>query len=189
MLRAGARIPPGIVGSSPLTRGKPRDPRRSCGRRRLIPAHAGKTTTNSVATWWTRAHPRSRGENMRSSTVRSSKRGSSPLTRGKPHPMARRTAGGRLIPAHAGKTQVRRTGQFPVPAHPRSRGENARAASADDVHGGSSPLTRGKPDPRLEVGDLIRLIPAHAGKTTNARGDKIAGAAHPRSRGEKAPTR
>ena len=98
--------------------------------------------------------------------------------------MAPRTAGGRLIPAHAGKTHGLPPQMMSTGAHPRSRGENAFGITTCRAAPGSSPLTRGKPDPRLEVGDLIRLIPAHAGKTTNARGDKIAGAAHPRSRGE-----
>ena len=33
------------TGSSPLTRGKPREGQQACGLRRLIPAHAGKTIT------------------------------------------------------------------------------------------------------------------------------------------------
>mgnify|MGYP000996962147 CR=1 FL=1 len=130
------------------------------------------------------AHPRSRGENSSREVASRVLIGSSPLTRGKPHPMAPRTAGGRLIPAHAGKTHGLPPQMMSTGAHPRSRGENAFGITTCRAAPGSSPLTRGKPDPRLEVGDLIRLIPAHAGKTTNARGDKIAGAAHPRSRGE-----
>ena len=51
-------------GSSPLTRGKPRQDRRSHQRRRLIPAHAGKTTTLLGTEAASRAHPRSRGENI-----------------------------------------------------------------------------------------------------------------------------
>ena len=72
------------LGSSPLTRGKrdwdPTDPRHP----RLIPAHAGKTTTVVGGVLSVAAHPRSRGENAA----------------GLPEP----GAGHRLIPAHAGKT-------------------------------------------------------------------------------------
>ena len=49
---------------------------------------------------------------------------------------------------------------------------------------GSSPLTRGK---RLAAGivpHVIRLIPAHAGKTRSTRGACVWPRAHPRSRGE-----
>ena len=52
-------------GSSPLTRGK-RGPRGlGSGRRRLIPAHAGKTSPPPPRRPSTTAHPRSRGENPR----------------------------------------------------------------------------------------------------------------------------
>ena len=52
-----------VCGSSPLTRGKlarTGQVRRAPG---LIPAHAGKTRRRSAAAVWSRAHPRSRGEN------------------------------------------------------------------------------------------------------------------------------
>ena len=73
-----------VHGSSPLTRGKRfrcADDRLDLG---LIPAHAGKT---SVKDHWPpprRAHPRSRGENVRVRRSIRSTQGSSPLTRGKP---------------------------------------------------------------------------------------------------------
>ena len=50
-------------GSSPLTRGKPRQGRPRCARRRLIPAHAGKTLNHNREQAVEAAHPRSRGEN------------------------------------------------------------------------------------------------------------------------------
>ena len=90
-------------GSSPLTRGKPRD----CGRRwhgrglipahagktryrparedseRLIPAHAGKTSRSPQTSVRVTAHPRSRGENFAALVADEPSFGSSPLTRGK----------------------------------------------------------------------------------------------------------
>ena len=51
------------MGSSPLTRGKHGPARRVPRRRRLIPAHAGKTRSPLRRTARNRAHPRSRGEN------------------------------------------------------------------------------------------------------------------------------
>ena len=52
-------------GSSPLTRGKRRDPVRPRVLGRLIPAHAGKTPRAHAHASSSRAHPRSRGENSR----------------------------------------------------------------------------------------------------------------------------
>ena len=51
-------------GSSPLTRGKRVWEVVHESAARLIPAHAGKTTSASTASSLARAHPRSRGENM-----------------------------------------------------------------------------------------------------------------------------
>ena len=180
---------PCMTGSSPLTRGKPRRFRALQHRRRLIPAHAGKTNLASFSKQFDRAHPRSRGENQRGLPALRHHCGSSPLTRGKlgnqPRPPPRRG----LIPAHAGKTPRVRPTRIPRPAHPRSRGENVASRTLVILASGSSPLTRGKRFPLARVGVTEGLIPAHAGKT----GTYVAGcsppAAHPRSRGENGPAR
>ena len=115
-----------LGGSSPLTRGK-----RGLGGvpgvvDRLIPAHAGKTARPCARLIRWRAHPRSRGENIQTSSQTVKTSGSSPLTREK------RRAGcidglvQRLIPAHAGKTDAARPERERAGAHPRSRGENDR---------------------------------------------------------------
>ena len=52
---------------------------------------------------------------------------------------------------------------------------------------GSSPLTRGKLDIVPEVAAVVRLIPAHAGKTVGAGLRLVLDRAHPRSRGENRP--
>ena len=91
--------------------------------------------------------------------------GSSPLTRGKREDIGGRSVRDGLIPAHAGKTSVHPLVVACPAAHPRSRGENSRAAAMSSFAAGSSPLTRGKHDgPSAPVAD-VRLIPAHAGKT------------------------
>ena len=76
------------VGSSPLTRGKPRAPVGQALAPRLIPAHAGKTRRRLRSCRRLGAHPRSRGENA---------------LRVRP-PRERQG----LIPAHAGKTHTER---------------------------------------------------------------------------------
>ena len=116
-----------MMGSSPLTRGKPSPPDRWSSARRLIPAHAGKTLTTCPTTPETWAHPRSRGENRCPQRGRSSPRGSSPLTRGKRRPRRGHVDSGGLIPAHAGKTWGLSPAWPDHRAHPRSRGENRAA--------------------------------------------------------------
>ena len=177
-----------VKGSSPLTRGKPaREPPES-GAHGLIPAHAGKTRGRPRRTCPARAHPRSRGENGGWDTPIGDWRGSSPLTRGKPRPRARRRVVGGLIPAHAGKTGATGLRWNQHRAHPRSRGENTTKKRSTPIKTGSSPLTRGK---LHAVGGELRrdgLIPAHAGKTMTPESDARPNRAHPRSRGENACT-
>ena len=156
----------GASGSSPLTRGKRFVDDVFDAQDRLIPAHAGKTASPQAHAQTHEAHPRSRGENEALRASSDALMGSSPLTRGKhrrvgdPHqPLG-------LIPAHAGKTPGRPRRPTLGAAHPRSRGENARANDPACPRRGSSPLTRGKLGGDKLVGVLSRLIPAHAGKTS-----------------------
>ena len=172
------------VGSSPLTRGKLVRVVAGAGEARLIPAHAGKTPRARSPHRRTKAHPRSRGENVEPTFSRAPLRGSSPLTRGK-HlqlPELRRRA--RLIPAHAGKTNSGVGAGNHAWAHPRSRGENRSQRDHIGHLVGSSPLTRGKLASPLDAVDAGRLIPAHAGKTVEMPVKGKPDAAHPRSRGE-----
>ena len=171
-------------GSSPLTRGKHLAPQLFLLGHRLIPAHAGKTQRVSLNRSEMWAHPRSRGENPPQGSFIFHDWGSSPLTRGKQLPAEQASSPLRLIPAHAGKTAVRRGQPRPSWAHPRSRGENARSARTSRADAGSSPLTRGKLRRSDRRETRQRLIPAHAGKT--AMSCSIFGSiwAHPRSRGE-----
>ena len=173
-----------VEGSSPLTRGKHLSRGLWSYTSRLIPAHAGKTSSSRAtsATYW--AHPRSRGENSRLVAALLIWRGSSPLTRGKPCARIAIASMSGLIPAHAGKTNNARRMAPPLTAHPRSRGENIDHVPCIISYPGSSPLTRGKPPESAEVHTWIRLIPAHAGKTRPSRMPVMEVRAHPRSRGE-----
>ena len=152
-------------GSSPLTRGKLRVRRDPVEHARLIPAHAGKTPRPSRSASRCAAHPRSRGENGFAFDTGFEIDGSSPLTRGKPEIALDEARTEGLIPAHAGKTALDSRFHAVERAHPRSRGENGIVRMLSWSPPGSSPLTRGKPG-TLERGcELVRLIPAHAGKT------------------------
>ena len=114
----------GVMGSSPLTRGKRYKKATPWVRLRLIPAHAGKTPRPHRRSQPRRAHPRSRGENGGQVGRPDGHGGSSPLTRGK-------------LLDDLGQRGIRL-------AHPRSRGENDPEMLACESAPGSSPLTRGK---------------------------------------------
>ena len=163
--RARGVLNAGMSGSSPLTRGKRSGLRARALRRRLIPAHAGKTRP-ILASWiGVAAHPRSRGENIPLMTDLQTRAGSSPLTRGKPGDRSEAVSSPRLIPAHAGKTAPAPTSHTSARAHPRSRGENGTGSPVLVFYRGSSPLTRGKLGDLHPGRSVRRLIPAHAGKT------------------------
>ena len=153
-----------LMGSSPLTRGKPRPPVSNLRPIGLIPAHAGKTKDALAAVKGTA--------------------GSSPLTRGKPRSPDQPVQRCGLIPAHAGKTRSVAPKRWGLWAHPRSRGENRRWNLIQAFARGSSPLTRGKPAARWRTFRARGLIPAHAGKTVSSREHDLDAGAHPRSRGE-----
>ena len=172
------------VGSSPLTRGKRAWALRWFPTRRLIPAHAGKTSPPSSGRPLSRAHPRSRGENTTGEELMARTGGSSPLTRGKLDFEAGRRGGGGLIPAHAGKTILFFLVFGFCEAHPRSRGENVQRGQSHASRAGSSPLTRGKRLFGLSGAFTGWLIPAHAGKTFFQEPQEVGVGAHPRSRGE-----
>ena len=171
-------------GSSPLTRGK--HPA-SAARRAdpgLIPTHAGKTWRRGNADAPHRAHPHSRGENTAYMRADHPELGSSPLTRGKPDASARAGCLPGLIPTHAGKTPCGAPPYLVLGAHPHSRGENEKAGIPASLGSGSSPLTRGKPDRTAGTGQVVGLIPTHAGKTAGSPACLLRAAAHPHSRGE-----
>ena len=154
------------VGSSPLTRGKHAEELAHLEQRRLIPAHAGKTARACSRCPGWRAHPRSRGENREPTRTLQRTCGSSPLTRGKPRVGLGALHRRGLIPAHAGKTRSTQSDSRSPPAHPRSRGENGPGVQPVSPLAGSSPLTRGKRRGDWGGSCLFRLIPAHAGKTS-----------------------
>ena len=171
-------------GSSPLTRGKRRVPRRRVLREGIIPAHAGKTYDGLIPALRSGDHPRSRGENIAPCFHIARDAGSSPLTRGKCPGRGPHRRGRRIIPAHAGKTSTPSRAPAPSKDHPRSRGENIKAAVSVVVEWGSSPLTRGKLISETDFGKIAGIIPAHAGKTTRVLGGAGSWRDHPRSRGE-----
>ena len=176
------------TGSSPLARGTPPlGVYRSSGSG-LIPARAGNTRCRCVRQCWRWAHPRSRGEHSIKAWGRGGAPGSSPLARGT---RAHAVGGGcrlGLIPARAGNTTLLSSFFLGLGAHPRSRGEHSSKAERVGNSLGSSPLARGTRPECLRGRRARLLIPARAGNTPGCTGRGVRRMAHPRSRGEHAPS-
>ena len=153
------------VGSSPLTRGALDLGVQVHDSFRIIPAHAGSTSSLVLRGCRTRDHPRSRGEHAPKCRLKLTRHGSSPLTRGAPSPSAASAAAGRIIPAHAGSTASTASIRTWRTDHPRSRGEHPNLDLRAEHNDGSSPLTRGAPRRAQPWEPRQGIIPAHAGST------------------------
>ena len=132
------------AGSPPLTRGQLKGGGQVRPSLRITPAHAGTTETPFGRKSETEDHPRSRGDNCRTVSIRSARRGSPPLTRGQLalHFLDVRLHG--ITPAHAGTTVQLGTSCNFLQDHPRSRGDNRTKAATTEGSTGSPPLTRGQ---------------------------------------------
>ena len=153
----------GDEGSSPLARGLQHRKRLAPNARRIIPARAGFTGSDSQGHYVHTDHPRSRGVYMPAPRPRSLDCGSSPLARGLPFGVQDPALPLRIIPARAGFTQ--HVGQVDV-----------RLA-------GSSPLARGLREGRLPDDGSPGIIPARAGFTQMVSPLMRWRPDHPRSRG------
>ena len=87
-------------------RGKLLDGIGSGGERRIIPAHAGQTSTRSPIHTADADHPRACGANLFDGGLESDESGSSPRMRGKHRGPAQSQMADRIIPAHAGQTNM-----------------------------------------------------------------------------------
>ena len=153
------------AGSSPRMRGKPRLERDDSRTRRIIPAHAGQTSRTPTPTPTVSDHPRACGANAAAGRIRTLRRGSSPRMRGKPHQRVMPPAGRRIIPAHAGQTDLDKFYGDVNADHPRACGANPCRPPIRWMNTGSSPRMRGKLGHRHRRYGRARIIPAHAGQT------------------------
>ena len=122
------RIPPG---SSPLSRGILRYHAHPDPRTGIIPALAGNTKPAASSHMIPTDHPRSRGEYIASSVSAAAAAGSSPLSRGIQHGVAKLVPPLRIIPALAGNTSQRLISMLERKDHPRSRGEYRRGGQVN----------------------------------------------------------
>ena len=132
-------------GSSPHTRGAPRNAGHDRRAGRIIPAYAGSTHPPLRQRPDAGDHPRIRGEHPHALAGRRVLGGSSPHTRGARHPPTSPKAPVGIIPAYAGST-LRHSGLLVCGA-------------------GSSPHTRGARVRQPWQRQRSRIIPAYAGST------------------------
>ena len=132
-------------------------------------------------------HPRIRGERQTSMKMKSFNRGSSPHTRGTPHPGDIHQQRIRFIPAYAGNAMTRMFLWDTTAVHPRIRGERPYTAHASERSAGSSPHTRGTPGPLEFTRPAARFIPAYAGNAYQRDLKLVPTMVHPRIRGERLP--
>ena len=90
----------------------------------------------------------------------------------------------RFIPACAGNTLSAGTRDRSPAVHPRVRGEHSTTTPQGWKTAGSSPRTRGTPDPARHDVFQRRFIPACAGNTRLSAVPNLSTAVHPRVRGE-----
>ena len=93
-------------GSSPRMRGKHLQDHDQYRAQRIIPAHAGQTSPRRSTTGPTTDHPRACGANNGQTGNGGLQHGSSPRMRGKRLRTGSRSLRRRIIPAHAGQTQM-----------------------------------------------------------------------------------
>ena len=174
----------GFSGSSPPVRGTGMRPPHIEGCQRLIPAGAGNRTDVDPRRCKAAAHPRGCGEQSAAAFACSRSSGSSPRVRGTVAPVLDDRAGGRLIPAGAGNSIVRRQTERSRTAHPRGCGEQGSRSITPGIVDGSSPRVRGTGCAGPCRDGSGRLIPAGAGN----RHVHLCGCeqrpAHPRGCGE-----
>ena len=171
-------------GSSPHTRGAPRETFADAEADRIIPAYAGSTPLAARVAWVGSDHPRIRGEHRQIAPIVCSIAGSSPHTRGALGRHRRERPPRRIIPAYAGSTLAATIRATRPRDHPRIRGEHDLQELAVANAGGSSPHTRGARPPIGEPYKNAGIIPAYAGSTGRRRQIAPIVWDHPRIRGE-----
>ena len=170
-------------GSSPLARGLRGARGTGGGRRRIIPARAGFTSTRPALPCGSPDHPRSRGVYAGRGGRAAGDGGSSPLARGLQWALAVTGPARGIIPARAGFTGTGSDRGDGGQDHPRSRGVYTDAPGRLAPRCGSSPLARGLLRGQAGGRSASGIIPARAGFTVDAHWAVVRTEDHPRSRG------
>ena len=175
---------PSPLGSSPHMRGTLLPGDHFIGKLRIIPAHAGNTSSIVTPKYSDKDHPRTCGEHKLEWCGLRLGAGSSPHMRGT---LCDRVHHGQrfgIIPAHAGNTVIWMPWIRPGRDHPRTCGEHVCHPADNWTSVGSSPHMRGTPNDIATDKAISGIIPAHAGNTWNDQIDVMASGDHPRTCGE-----
>ena len=176
-------------GSSPRMRGKRLDFKGFELKSRIIPAHAGQTTTTGACDAATKDHPRACGANAKWLRSCPAPSGSSPRMRGKLADETAVVTASRIIPAHAGQTNTSVFSLACATDHPRACGANVISGRLRHASGGSSPRMRGKLHQVQRATYADRIIPGHAGQTPPDSPPVVFHPDHPRACGANAAVR
>ena len=174
-----------MAGSSPHTRGTIPACPENFGHLRFIPAYAGNDSCAPSSVNAITVHPRIRGERALRGVLHRGESGSSPHTRGTPHPDAKCRPPLRFIPAYAGNATTRLPVSRPRSVHPRIRGERQFVMTPVSTSIGSSPHTRGTLSSSRQSSHHCRFIPAYAGNARRTPSLRRRATVHPRIRGER----
>ncbi len=151
----------------------------------ITPAHAGKSGVVSLLLGRCRDHPRACGEKNVSRAKHTIAAGSPPRMRGKELEPSTVTPSSWITPAHAGKSGNPRCACRQARDHPRACGEKNLGKSNAAALMGSPPRMRGKVCRGCQFCLLLRITPAHAGKSQKLFLSLAALWDHPRACGEK----
>ena len=172
-------------GSSPHTRGTRGQHHSASDGLRFIPAYAGNALGRIDQPEDGPVHPRIRGERHLELNMNNIELGSSPHTRGTRIDADRYRPNTRFIPAYAGNASSACGQRSCSPVHPRIRGEREVLKKRVLVIDGSSPHTRGTPEPTTRLRSEVRFIPAYAGNASCCLCIPSLNTVHPRIRGER----
>jgi len=172
------------AGSPPRARGHPSSLPTRSPTGGLTPACAGTSRGSCPMTAGSRAHPRVRGDILRSSPVILPAAGSPPRARGHPQELHQGRALRGLTPACAGTSVGADPVGTPAGAHPRVRGDITRLRDDKPQSVGSPPRARGHRKSPCSHDPRTGLTPACAGTSDVAGRFCVWCWAHPRVRGD-----
>ena len=176
------------IGRSPRWRGRRHPTDGLKGMFRTIPALAGTTGRDGVATQRGKDDTRAGGDDSSRAPGEGSASGRSPRWRGRLGYVDRVSVAARTIPALAGTTWGRLWSRSQRSDDPRAGGDDLSSFVAYPQTIGRSPRWRGRPLGCVGGGDSGRTIPALAGTTSSARSSWSAPQDDPRAGGDD-PTR
>ena len=182
---SGARTPRPLSGSSPRVRGEGEFAPGGASGLGIIPAGAGRRAMRARRRARGGDHPRGCGEKRPDAHYVGPAVGSSPRVRGEVAHLSDLRFGHSIIPAGAGRSELRRRLERKVGDHPRGCGEKPLLLRRDGRAEGSSPRVRGEATSMEQRYTASGIIPAGAGRS-HKHGAKIHGLGdHPRGCGEK----